>query len=186
MKTRNFTPIKIGEKTHEKDTYLTNVEIKKKRFNELFAYIAGFVRVEDKQRFKSDIYGTFISEFSDLTRPSFPTLTISKIAELHNLQLHKLEALINSFNDISIDWDFDTNTPSQEPCFEIMTTCQEQNDRYQNTKAISEAINKLKKEYHIYPADVCRGFNGTLAYNHGSQEIVPSQAYVLGEKIRSY
>jgi hypothetical protein len=186
MKTRNFTPIKIGEKTHEKDTYLTNVESKKKRFNELFAYMQRFINTEDKPHFKNDIYSTFIQSFSDKHFAQFPSLRIEKVAELHDLQLHRLEALIKSFKDIQIEWNFDTNAPMQEPCFEIMTTCQEQNDRYQNTKAISEAINKLKKEYHIYPADVCRGFNGTLAYNHSSQEIVPSQSYVLGEKIRSY
>jgi hypothetical protein len=183
---KKFTPIKIGEKTSERDTYLTNVEDKKKRFEALFAYIARFINTEDKPRFKNDIYGTFIHDFSDKHFANFPTLRIEKICELHDLQLHRFEALIKSFNDISIDWDFDTNAPMQEPCFDILTTYQEQNDRYEKTKAISEAINKLKQEHHVYPADVCRGFNGALAYNHNLQEIVPSQAYVLGEKIRNY
>ena len=183
---KKFTPIKIGEKTSERDTYLTNVEDKKKRFNELFAYMQRFINTEDKPRFKNDIYGTFIHDFSDKHFANFPTLRIEKICELHDLQLHRFEALIKSFNDISIDWDFDTNAPMQEPCFDILTTYQEQNDRYEKTKAISEAINKLKQEHHVYPADVCRGFNGALAYNHNLQEIVPSQAYVLGEKIRNY
>jgi len=183
---KKFTPIKIGENTHERDTYLTNVEDKKKRFNELFAYMQRFINTEDKPRFKNDIYGTFIQSFSDKHFAQFPSLRIEKVAELHDLQLHRLEALIKSFTDIQIDWNFDTNAPVQEHCFDILTTCQEQNDRYKKTKHLCEAINAIKEEHHVYPADIVRGANGTLAYDFTTQSIVPSQAYVLGEKIRNY
>jgi hypothetical protein len=183
---KQFKPIKIGVDTANEKAYTINVDNKKNRFNALFAYIAGFIRVEDKQRFKSDIYGTFISEFSDLTRPSFPTLTISKIAELHNLQLHKLEALINSFNDIQIDWNFEKNEPIKEPCFDILTTCEEQNNRYQKTKSLCEAIEAMKEDKHFYPADIVRGANGTLAFDFETNQIIPSIGYILNTPVRSY
>jgi len=186
MKTRNFTPIKIGEQTHERDNYLTNVDTKKKRFNELFSYMQRFVNTEDKQRFKSDIYGTFIQDFSDKHFANFPTLRIEKICELHDLQLHRLEALIKSFNDIQIDWNFDTNKPMQEPCFDIMTTCEADNQRYENTKQLCEALNTIKQDRHLYVADIVRGSNGTLAFDFKTNEIVPAQAYILDTPIRNY
>lgn len=183
---KKFEAIKIGEKAHERDTYLKDVETKKSRFDALFSYMQRFINTENKEAFKNDIYSTFIQLFSDKHFAQFPTLRIEKVAELHDLQLHKLEALIRAFNDIQLEWNFDNNTPEKELCFDILTTCQEQNDRYEKTKAICEAINNLKQEHHIYPADVCRGFNGTLAFDFQTNEIVPSQAYVLGEKIRNY
>ena len=183
---KKFTPIKIGVKTSERDTYLTNAEDKKKRFEALFAYIARFVNTEDKPSFKNDIYGTFIQSFSDKHFAQFPSLRIEKVAELHDLQLHRLEALIKSFTDIQIDWNFDTNTPVQENCFDILTTCEEQNNRYQKTKALCEAIKVMKEDKHFYPADIVRGANGTLAFDFETNQIIPSIGYILNTPVRSY
>ena len=182
---KKFTPIVIAKHEQKEKDFIIATDTKKERFNELFDYMTTFIDTQDKDVFKGQIYNVFIQRFTDKHHATYPSLSISKILDLHDCHQHKLEALINAFQSIDIEWNFITNKPESIPCFDIKTECQEQNDRYQKTNKLIEALDSLKESRHFYLADIVRGLNGAVAYDFHTQKIVPNLAYVLGEKERA-
>ena len=182
---KKFTPIVIAKHEQKEKDFTMAVETKKNACNALFRYLQQFISIENKDAFDGKIYDEFIQRFSDKHFANYPTLKIEKILDLHDCLLHQVEALIKAFEDIQIDWNFTTNAPESIPCFDIKTECQEQNDRYQKTNKLIEALDSLKESRHFYLADIVRGLNGAVAYDFHTQKIVPNQAYVLGEKERA-
>jgi hypothetical protein len=182
---KKFTPIVIAKHEQKEKDFTIATDTKKERFNELFDYMTTFIDTQDKDVFKGQIYNVFIQRFTDKHHATYPSLSISKLLDLHDCHQHKLEALINAFQSIDIEWNFITNEPESIPCFDIKTECQEQNDRYQKTNKLIEALDSLKESRHFYLADIVRGLNGAVAYDFHTQKIVPNQAYVLGEKERA-
>ena len=183
--TKKFTPIVIAKHEQKEKDFKMAVETKKKHFNALFDYLQQFVSIENKETFKGQIYSEFILAFSNKHFANYPTLKIEKIADLHDCRLHQVEALINAFESIDIEWNFATNAPESIPCFDIKTEYQEQNDRYQKTNKLIEALDAVKESRHVYLADIVRGLNGAVAYDFHTQKIVPNLAYILGEKERA-
>ena len=183
--TKKFTPIVIAKHEQKEKDFTMAVETKKKHFNALFDYLQQFVSIENKETFKGKIYSEFIQAFSNKHFANYPTLKIEKIADLHDCRLHQVEALINAFEDIQIDWNFANNEPESIPCFDIKTEYVEQNVRYQKVNELISALDHIRADRHIYFADVVRGLNGMVAYDFSKQSIVPSISFVLGEKERA-
>ena len=181
---KKFTPITIGKHEHLEKEYNVNVETKKKRFKTLFDYLSTFIDTQDKNAFDGKIYDEFIQRFSDKHFANYPTLKIEKILDLHDCRSHQVEALINDFEAIKIDWDFESNTTKEQRDFTIKTEYPEQNERYLNTNKLIDALATLKSERHIYFADIVKGLNGIVAYDFSTQNIVPNLNYVLGIKER--
>lgn len=182
---KNFKPIIIATDTTAENNHRTAVEAKKSHFNALFSYIQQFVNTDNKETFRGQIYNEFISRFSNKHFANYPTLRIEKIAELHDCHLHKIEALINAFESIQIEWDFNKNTEKEQRDFTIKTEYPEQNERYKNTMQLIKAIDTIKENRFVYLADVVRGLNGIVAYDFSTQQVVPNIAFVLGEKERA-
>lgn len=183
--TKKFTPIVIAKHEQKEKDFTMAVETKKKHFNALFDYLQQFVSIENKETFKGQIYSEFILAFSNKHFANYPTLKIEKIADLHDCRLHQVEALINAFKSIDIEWNFITNEPESIPCFDIKTEYAEQNVRLQKVNELISALDHIRADRHIYFADVVRGLNGMVAYDFSKQSIVPSISFVLGEKERA-
>jgi hypothetical protein len=180
-----FTPIVIAKHEQKEKDFTIAIETKKNRFNALFEYLQQYVSIENKETYKGQIYSEFISSFNNKHFANYPTLKIEKIADLHDCRLHQVEALIDAFESIDIDWNFTTNEPESIPCFDIKTEYAEQNDRYQKTNKLIDALDDIRDTRHLYLADIVRGLNGIVAYDFHTQKIVPNLAYVLGEKERA-
>jgi hypothetical protein len=120
--------------------------------------------------------------FSNKHFANYPTLKIEKIADLHDCRLHQVEALINAFESIDIEWNFATNEPESIPCFDIKTEYAEQNVRYQKVNELISALDHIRADRHIYFADVVRGLNGMVAYDFSKQSIVPNLALFLEKR----
>jgi hypothetical protein len=183
--TKKFTPIVIAKHEQKEKDFTIATDTKKKRFNELFDYMDTFIDTQDKDVFKGQIYNVFIQRFTDKHHATYPSLSISKILDLHECHQHKLEALINAFQSIDIEWNFATNEPESIPCFDIKTEYTEQNVRYEKVNELISALDHIRADRHIYFADVVRGLNGMVAYDFSKQSIVPSISFVLGEKERA-
>jgi hypothetical protein len=181
---KKFTPITIAVDTHAETAHTTAVEAKKNAYNALFQYLQQFISIENKDAFEGKIYDEFIQRFSDKHFANYPTLKIEKIADLHDCRMHQIEALIKSFEDIKIDWNLEKNEPQKEQCFDIKTEYPEQNERYNQTQQLINALDTIKRDRHIYLADVVRGLNGIVSYDFSTQQVVPNIAFVLGEKER--
>ena len=180
-----FTPIVIAKHEQKEKDFRIAIETKKKRFNELFDYITTFIDTQDKDVFKGQIYDAFIQRFTDKHHVTYPSLSISKLLDLHECHQHKVEALINAFQSIDLDWNFATNEAVEIPCFDIKTVYAEQNVRYQKVNELISALDHIRVDRHIYFADVVRGLNGMVAYDFSKQSIVPSISFILGEKERA-
>jgi predicted component of viral defense system (DUF524 family) len=180
-----FTPIVIAKHEQKEKDFQMSVDTKKKHFNALFDYLQQFVSIENKEAFKGQIYDAFIQRFTDKHHATYPSLSISKLLDLHECHQHKLEALINAFQSIDIEWNFATNEPESIPCFDIKTEYTEQNVRYEKVNELISALDHIRADRHIYFADVVRGLNGMVAYDFSKQSIVPSISFVLGEKERA-
>ena len=88
---KNFKPQVIGHKTDEELSHRNVVATKQMRFNELIAYLKEFISIENVNAFKGRIYDETIQRFKDKHHANYPTLRIEKVAELHDMSLHKLE-----------------------------------------------------------------------------------------------
>jgi len=101
--TKKFTPIVIAKHEQKEKDFTMSVDTKKKRFNELFDYMTTFIDTQDKAVFKGQIYNVFIQRFTDKHHATYPSLSISKILDLHDCHQHKLEALINAFQSSTLN-----------------------------------------------------------------------------------
>lgn len=178
---KEFKPIIIGHKHEEEKTFKASVEAKKMRYKELFSHLSKFISVDEISAFDGRIYDEVIKRFTDKHHASYPTLSIEKVAELHDMSLHKIEAMISAFNMINIPWDIEKNAPLQTPDFRIKTQNEEQNKRYTLLSNIVNAIEQAQaQEMTFYPSPMLQGFNGWMQFDFDTNKIVPNIARVQG------
>jgi hypothetical protein len=183
---KEFKPQVIG---HNKDAELSHMNIvgsKKLRFNELISYLKEFISVEDINAFNGRIYDEAISRFTEKHHANYPTLRIEKVAELHDMSLHKLDSLIKSFNALEMEWDLEKNEPIETPDFRILTKSEAENKTYKLLTNIIHSIEEAQAEgMNFYPSPILSGFNGWMQYDFNTGKIVPNISRIQGTE-RNY
>lgn len=179
---KNFKPQVIG---HNQDAELSHMNIvgsKQMRFNELISYLQEFISVENINAFEGRIYDEAIQRFKEKHHANYPTLRIEKVAELHDMSLHKLEVLIESFNALDMEWDLEKNEPKGAyPDFRILTKSEAENKTYNLLTNIISSIEEAQAEgMNFYPSPMLSGFNGWIQYDFITSKIVPNISRIQG------
>jgi translation initiation factor 2 alpha subunit (eIF-2alpha) len=183
---KNFKSVVIGHRTEEEKAYTSNVDTKKKRYTELFNHLDKFISLDEKSSFDGRIYDEVIKRFSDKHHDNFPTLRIEKVAELHEMSLHKIESMISAFNLIDIEWDLEKNEPTETPDFRILTQSEDENKRYKLLSNIVSSIEQAQIDgMMFYPSPMLSGFNGWMQYDFNTSKIVPNISRIQGTE-RNY
>jgi len=178
MKKKQFIPQIIGHRKGLEKEYTMNLQAKINALDEFYQYVGKYVSVEDKNAFNGKFYETFIERFSDKYAKDYPHISINKMFELVELNIGKVNALIETINAISIDVD------SPAPDFNIYTENEEQNKLHEYLTSIIQNINELSKTRNVYPAQLVHGMNGMVQYDFTTNKIVPSISFVKQERQR--
>lgn len=183
---KNFKAIVIGHRTEEEKAYTISIDTKKKRYTELFNHLAKFISLDEMSSFEGRIYDETIKRFSDKHHDNFPTLRIERVAELHEMSLHQIDAMISAFNSIDVAWDLEKNEPTETPDFTIRTQSEAENKTYKLLQNIISSIENAQAEgMNFYPSPMLSGFNGWLQYDFNTSKIVPNISRIQGTE-RNY
>lgn len=178
MKTKQFIPIVIGYRTDEAKRYTIDLEVKKKALEDFYSYVGKFISTEDRNTFTSNLYETFIQRFSDRYSKDFPHISLHKIFDLMDVNTNKINSLIQTINSIDLDIE------ATEPDFNIYTENEEENKLHTYLQNIIENIDYLKEKRNVYPAPLISAFNGMLQFDFLTNTIIPSVAFIKGERQR--
>lgn len=179
---KSIIPVIIGFHQQEQINYTENVETKAKSFKQLFDYLGTFVSVEEPESFEGKINDEFYSRCYDKYHVLFPTLTLPKILELHNCQIHKVDALIQSFESIAMEWDFTKNQPKNElPDFHIYATTESEIKLFSYLTELIKVQEKVKGlGIQFNPAPFMQSFPFALYYDFITNEIKPNTSFIKG------
>jgi len=175
-------PVIIGKHEQEQINYTENVEAKTKSFKTLFDYLATFVPIDNIESFEGKINDEFYSRCYDKYHVLFPTLTLPKILELHNCQIHKVDALIQSFESIALEWDFTKNQPiAAAPDFNIYATTEKEIKLYKLLSELIQAQEKVKElGIQFNAAPFIQSFPFAMYYDFITNQIKPNTAFIKG------
>jgi translation initiation factor 2 alpha subunit (eIF-2alpha) len=183
---KEFKAIVIGHKHEEEKAYTSNVDTKKKRYKELFNHLNQFISLDEMSSFDGSIYDEVIKRFTEKHHANYPTLRIEKVAELHEMSLHKIESMISAFNSIDIAWNIEKNAPTETPDFRILTKSEDENKRYKLLSNIVSSIEQAQIDgMMFYPSPMLSGFNGWMQYDFNTSKIVPNISRIQGTE-RNY
>lgn len=179
---KQIKPLIIGKNESEEKIYTQSAEAKSKSFKTLFDYLAAFVSIEEIESFEGKINDEFYSRCYDKYHVLFPTLTLPKILELHNCQIHKVDALINSFESVEMEWDFTKNQPKHEsPDFQIYATTENEVKLYTYLNELIKAQEKVKVlGIQFNPAPFIQSFPLALSYDFATNSVKPNIDYIKG------
>ena len=178
---KNFIPIQLGKLVGDEERFAKSLDAKRRLLSELFAYMGEFISIDDKHEFKSDIYGTFLNRFLVKHKNDFPSgINANKLMELMNVNINKLNFLIDKIEDIKIDLDYETSEPLTTPDFGIYTETEKQNKEYHALKLISDAVTKASKNYEFIKGGYLQNLtSGGLFYNNESQTFEVNHTIIL-------
>lgn len=183
----NNKKIIIGKDTNAENTFRTNLEDKKKLFNELLSYCNQFVLMDDINAFSEAPKNYFLNAFDERYKNEFPPIvTMDKRLELCNIDIQKIERLESEFNAIQID-NFDAvklNAP--EPDFNIYAKDKEAVSRYEKTKKLCDLLNELRTEFQVYPANVIQGVSGAIGFSFHENKFDINIGFINQIKNRNY
>jgi hypothetical protein len=172
----------IGKNESEEKIYTESVEAKTKSFKTLFDYLATFVPIDEIESFEGKINDEFYSRCYDKYHVLFPTLTLPKILELHNCQIHKVDALINSFESVEMEWDFTKNQPKHEsPDWNIYATTENEVKLYTYLNDLIKVQEKVKGlGIQFNPAPFIQAFPYAMYYDFTTNQIRPNVSFIKG------
>ena len=184
MKENKFIPIKIAENHEQQRQYTSDFNDKIKRFEALYSYLCKFIRIEDKNTLKEDIYSNFIAAFLDKEAVNFPpNAPINSILTFFEINTSKIQSLIDDFNAIDFDLtDVDLNAPGLPiKDFGTYTKTNEQNLLFTKIDNVIKAIEQLEKlNKVVYKAPLVNAFNFLLQYDLTTQKLNANASYILG------
>jgi hypothetical protein len=179
---KEIKQIVIGKHEAEQKNYLQNVEDKTKSFKTLFDYLATFVPIDNIESFEGKINDEFYSRCYDKYHVLFPTLTLPKILELHSCQIHKVDALIQSFESIALEWDFAKNQPlAAAPDFNIYANTENEIKLFTYLSELIKVQEKVKSlGIQFNPAPFIQSFPFAMYYDFITNEIKPNTSFIKG------
>jgi hypothetical protein len=179
-----FQPIVVGYDfaTEQIDTTLFNDKIK--RFKALETEIDKFIKIEDKNLFKGNLYELFINLFYDKNKLNFPPdVPLNVMLKMMEVNLNKIQSLIAEFNAIELDLDLN-NLEKPTKDYSIYTENESQNKLAIYLNRILSGISEIKKmEKTVYPQNIVQGLNGLVVFNHESNALILNHFAIL-DKIR--
>jgi len=180
--TKTLTPVIIGKHESEEKGHIKSVEDKTKSFKTLFDYLATFVPIDNIESFEGKINDEFYSRCYDKYHVLFPTLTLPKILELHSCQIHKVDALIQSFESIALEWDFAKNQPiAVAPDFNIYATTENEVKLYTYLNDLIKVQEKVKGlGIQFNPAPFIQAFPYAMYYDFTTNQIRPNVSFIKG------
>ena len=190
MKTKKveFKPIVISYLTSEAKQYKDDAQRKWRLYNEFFAYVQGFISVDDKEAFKGNLYATFTDTFANKFTNQFPPqLSVRKMFELLEVDTAKIDFLVREIEAIKIDINLESGEPINEPDWNVYTQSNEQNKLFEYLTKTIDTI-ELGNEFGIkvYPANICQAFSGWVAYDWEQNKLVPNLTRVLNNERNLY
>jgi hypothetical protein len=177
----------IGIDTHAQNLYLTNVEAKKKQFEELLDYCQQFVSIENIKAFSEAPNEYFKKAFNDKFQNDFPPLVnYSKRLELCGINEAKIQKLESMYSGIEI-FNFDPERmEAPDKDFNIYAIDSEAVTRYEKTKALCDLLNDLRNEFQVYPANVIQGVTGAIGFNFQKNKFDINVNFINQIPTRSY
>jgi hypothetical protein len=187
-KKAEFEPIAIGHLTHEEKQFKAEAEKKLRLYGEFFDYVQRFTQVADRNVFKSNLYASFIDEFTAKFEGNFPPqLSVRKQLELMEVDGARIDYLIREIEAIKIDLDLNTGEPTNVPEFRVFTKSEQENKLYSYLTRTIAAIEEGKEfGIQVYPSNICQAFSGYIGFDFENNCLVPNVARVLGNERAAY
>jgi hypothetical protein len=179
-----FQPIVVGYDYATEQIDTTLFKDKTRAFNELSNEIDKFIKIEDKNLFKGNLYELFINLFYDKNKLNFPPdVPLNIMLKMLEVNLNKIQNLIAEFNAIDLDIDLN-NLEQPKKDYSIYTENESQNKLAIYLNRILSGITELKKiDKQVYPQNIVQGLNGLVVFNHESNALILNHFAIL-DKIR--
>jgi hypothetical protein len=179
--------IVIGVDTNKQNEYITNVEAKKKRFEELLTYCQQFVPIEDIKAFSEAPNEYFKKAFNEKFQHEFPPLVnYSKRLELCSISESKIIELESNYKAIQIENFNPVTREASEKDFNIYAINSEAVTRYEKTKKLCDLLNDLRSEFQVYPANIVQGVTGIIGFNFKTNKFDINVNFINQIPTRSY
>ena len=177
----------IGVDTNKENEYITRVEAKNKRFEELLTYCQQFISIEDIKAFSEAPNEYFKKAFNEKFQHEFPPLVnYSKRLELCSISESKIIELESNYKAIQIENFNPVTREASEKDFNIYAINSEAVTRYEKTKALCDLLNDLRSEYQVYPANVIQGVTGAIGFNFQKNKFDINVNFINQIPTRSY
>jgi len=177
---KDFNPIAITLDTDKQTKFRSDVRLKQRSINALYALVSKYVNIEDKNTLQGNFYAQFIELFLAKYQSQFPPISVAKMLEAMEVNTAKLEELTIQIASIDIKLDKDLN--AVEPDFHIYTKSEDQNKLYKTLERISKDLSKLHTEHNIrlMPQGLQQGTSQALLYDWSNKTMKPNIRKVLG------
>jgi hypothetical protein len=179
--------IVIGVDTHKENEYITRIEAKKKRFEELLDYCQQFISIEDLNAFSDNPNEYFKTAFNTKYENDFPPIvSYSKRLELCNISESKIIELESNYKAIQIENFNPVTLSAPDKDFNIYAIDPEAEKRYKKTKALCDLLNDLRSEFQVYPANIVQGVTGIIGFNFQTNKFDVNVNFINQIPTRSY
>lgn len=170
-------PIKIGEDTHGKNEFKNDLRRVTRLLNDFFEIADKYVKTENKNDYKPNLYKTFLDKLEVQYRPNFPIISVEKIAEFLEIELHTLRKISADISAINLEIDYNTHE-APEKDFSLYATTKEEIEKCKELEPLIAVLNQyLKSGKRVYPFDIIRGTGHVLSYD--GEVFKPSVNYIL-------
>jgi hypothetical protein len=170
-------PIKLGEDTYAKNQYKNDLRRITKHISDFFQIADKYVKTDNKNDLKPNLYKSFLDKIEAQYRPNFPIISVEKICEFLEIELHALRKISADVSALNIDIDYNT-FEALEPDFSIYATTKEEIEKCKELEPLCAVLNQyLKSSKTIYPFDIIRGTGQVLSYD--GEVFKPSVTYIL-------
>lgn len=182
-----MTKTRIGIDTIKQNEYITRVEAKKKRFQELLDYCNQFISIDDLNAFSDNPNEYFKTAFNTKYENDFPPIvSYSKRLELCNISDNKIIELAREYHSIQID-DFDcAKLSAPDKDFNIYAIDSEAEKRFKKTKKLCDLLNELRNEIQVYPANIIQGVTGAITFDFQHNKFDININYINQIRSRTY
>lgn len=170
-------PIKIGENTHGKNEFKNDLRRVTRLLNDFFEIADKYVKTDNKNEYKGNLYKTFLNKLEAQYRPNFPIISVEKIAEFLEIELHTLRKISADISAINLEIDYNTHE-APEKDFSLYATTKEEIEKVKELEPLIAVLNQyLKSGKRVYPFDIIRGTGQVLSFEEGLFK--PSVNYIL-------
>jgi hypothetical protein len=172
-------PIKISYNRYAHNQYKTDLRRLERLLNDFFAIADKYVKTEDKNSYKGNLYKTFLTNVEEKYRVNFPIISVEKMCDFLEIPLHQLSKISNDVKAVDVEIDYNT-LKAQEPDFSVYATTKDEIEKVHELQPLLKELNKLiLSGVRVYPMDICRGLGGRISYDTSENTFIPSTNYIL-------
>jgi len=172
-------PIKISYDKYSHNQYKADLRRVERLLNDFFAIADKYIKTEDKNAYKGNLYKTFLTNVEAKYRVNFPIISVEKMCDFLEIPAHQLSKISTDVKAVNIEIDYNT-LKAKEPDFSIYATTKDEIEKVMQLQPILKELNNLLcSGKRVYPMDICRGLNNTIAYDTTENTFCPSVNYIL-------